>query len=153
MTTESPIVYLDSCVVVSYLKGDPDRIAMCKAAFRDAQTGVTRGLTSAFSLAEVIKLDVGYLSEEHEEKIDEFFKHPWIQIALVDRRVATKAREVSRKYRIKPPDAIHIATALLYRATNFFTYDDKLVAKVKDKIPELAFGEPKGQLMLDLSNP
>lgn len=141
------LVYFETSMVLALLKKEPGRVEMCEAAFRDAQTGRITAITSAFTLAEVVKIDDDYLPEAVEAKINAFFQHSWFRVAGVDGRVGTLARRVAREHGLKPPDATHVATALLYKATAIYTYDDKILA-MAGGIPGLNITHPLGQLLL-----
>ena len=64
--------------------------------------------------------EVAYLAglddQDSEGKIRDFLSREYIILAALDVRVAATARELIRQYRnapsLKPPDAIHLATAL-----------------------------------------
>lgn len=64
----------------------------------------------------------------------------WLRVAVVDQRVAVKAREISRLYHLKPPDAIHVATAILYGASRIFTYDKDMLELT---IPSMRISHPE----------
>ena len=60
-------------------------------------------------------------------KIRDFFENDYIVIRNVDRLIAEKAGDIVRTHPIKPPDAIHIATALSSKCECLHTYDKKLL--------------------------
>lgn len=146
MSNDVPLVYFESSMFIALIKGEPSRRESCVAAMTDAESGVIRAISSAFTIAEVIKPPGSRpLSPEAESKIDAFFQHVWLRIVQVDRRVATEARRVAREGGLKPPDAIHVATATLYKAQFLFTYDEKIL-ELEDRIPGLRVQKPAGQL-------
>lgn len=145
MTTESRLVYFESTVFLALVNGEPGRVDLCRAALSDAEAGHTRAITSAFTITEVIRPKGGVVSPEVEAKIDAFFRHSWLHVAWVDRLVAEEARSLIRTFRLKPPDAIHVATAKVHRADLLFTYDNAILA-IGNDIPGLTVCEPIGQL-------
>lgn len=74
----------------------------------------------------------GVTDEAAEERILEFFHRPYVVRAQVDFLVAEKARYLVRQYALSGIDAVHLATALVYNAYVFETFDDKMIKKVID---------------------
>ena len=118
----------DSDVIISYLKGEP-RAEGCKDIIAAAEPGEIEIVVSAMAEAEVIRIDETSYSDETEDLISEFFERPYILPVSADSRVAREARRLSRKYRLKSPDAINLATAVLtpdveafetYNSSDFF---------------------------------
>ena len=90
----------------------------------DAGAGNTEVITSALTLAEVIKKKgEPVLPESDEHTIIRFFEQPYLLVHDVTRVVAERARRLSRAYGLKPPDAVHLATALLANADFFETWN------------------------------
>lgn len=139
MGTE-PVVYLDTSVFIALIQNEAGRVAACREALQDASEEKTRALTSALTVAEVVKGESGAIPESAEPIIESFFNSPWLRVASVDQRVAVKSREVSRLYGLKPPDAIHVATAILYGASRIFSYDKHIL---KVTIPTIRVSHPE----------
>jgi len=135
-----PTVYLDTGVFIALVKSETDRVAACRDALQDASEEKTWALTSALTVAEVVRGEGGTIPESAEPVIDSFFSSPWLRVAVVDQRVAMKAREISRLYHLKPPDAIHVATAILYGASRIFTYDKDMLELT---IPSIRISHPE----------
>jgi predicted nucleic acid-binding protein len=145
MGTDSQLVYIETSMIIAFLKGEEGRVEESKAALFEAEKGHIRTMTSAFTIAEVVKVEGGTIVEKSEKMIEDFFKQPWLRIVMVDRRVATKARRIARELSLKPADAIHVATALLYQAQYIYTYDDRILG-LKATLPSLQITYPRGQL-------
>ena len=132
--TGNEIYYWDSCIFLAWLRDETQRpeaeIAAIKAYVRKIQRRETRILTSAIMYAEVTghKLPVGI-----DEQFFELMRRSNVQVVSADIRVAKMARDLRDYYSRKPkefnnktlctPDAIHLATAILYKATEFHTLD------------------------------
>ena len=117
--------YWDTCNWISLIAEDEvERANICQQILEDAAAGNTVVITSALTLAEVVKRKgEPVLPESDELTIIRFFEQPYLLIHDVTRVVAEQARRLSRTYGLKPPDAIHLATALLANADVFETWN------------------------------
>ncbi len=144
MKTEGPTVYWDSVVFIARIQREAGRIAVLEQISDAAERGELRIVTSTFTMVEVAKLNQSEtLPEEQERLIVEFFKNSFIILRQVDRRVATKAREIMRAHSgVKGKDAVHIATAVVWNVPVMHTYDEKLTSR-NGKIDGLRIEEPR----------
>lgn len=150
MTTSSPsVVYIESSVFIALIQKEANRFEDCRAALREAEVGQTRAITSSLTIAEVVKGKDGLITPESEAKVAAFFQHEWLKVVWVDRRVAEEARRLSRELGLKPPDAIHVATAILLKANRLFTYDKKIL-DAADRLGPLEITPPIGQLVFGI---
>ena len=100
---------------------------MCKTVIEAAKKNKLEIVTSAFCLAEVCKsADV---REEAADKIAAYFENDYILVVALDKFVGERARDLMRAgySKLKPPDASHVATALLLNVDEMHTFDDKLI--------------------------
>lgn len=107
--------------------GIEDRATPCNHVIELARTKRAEIATSGLSLAEVCKhKDVKAFDGD---TLTDFFRNDYILIVAVDRYVGTLARELMQGGHggLKPPDAVHLATALIAHAAQFHTYDDTLL--------------------------
>ncbi len=128
--------YWDSCAFLALLKNEADYIDECKSVIKAAKDGKVTIVTSALTFIEVIKLEKGKpkLSKDVEEKIRAFFKHKWICIYDVDRKIGELARDLMWQYEgLKPKDATHVATAVRAKVDVLETFDDGLL-KLSGKV-------------------
>lgn len=79
-----------------------------------------------------------------------FFENPYIIVVNLDRKVAKRSRKYTRKYRIKPADAVHLATAVVSNSDILYTYNENDLISIEDVPIEIS--EPKwiGQRELGL---
>ena len=105
----------DSSVVIGYLAGYPEMAEDCRLIIEQAERGELEILVSAMATIEVAYL-AGSDDEDSELRIREFFSRDYIVPVTIDVRVASVARDLVRRHRIapnlKPPDAVHLATAI-----------------------------------------
>ena len=83
-------------------------------------------VTSTLTIAEVIRMrGKPMLTEDEETTIGNFFLHSYILMYDVTRVVAENARQLARRYNLRPNDSIHLSTALLSDADVFETWDTR----------------------------
>ena len=136
--------YWDSCVFLSYLENDPDRVSHVESILNEAAAGKIQIVTSTLSIAEVAytsyEKEGRVLRPREEERIDALW-HPPVVLVEYHRRIAMEARRLIResfatdKPTLKPSDAIHAATAHLHQADAFHTYDTKLTRAISALLP------------------
>lgn len=107
--------------------GFEDRAPACNYIIEQATRGQIEIATSALSLAEVCKIDE--VKAQGEDVLSDFFRNDYILVVNVDRYVGSLARKLlqSGYPGLKPPDSIHLATALIADVTELHTYDKKLL--------------------------
>jgi predicted nucleic acid-binding protein len=149
------LIYWDSSVLIDYIERSPGRIDTLDAIVTSAEKGHARIVTSALSLAEVCKLkNLGLLAELKEKLITKFFENDYIVVRNVDRATSEYARAIIRAHDLKPPDALHISTALLAKVDVLHTYDkdDLIPLDKKIGIPPLRVEEPHWVFQQELPN-
>ena len=147
MSSRSPAVpqcYWDSCVFLSYLEDDPDRVAHIESFFNKAVESDIQIVTSTLSVTEVAYTSyekaAGLFLPEEEQRVEALWHSPVVLIEY-HLTIATKARELirtsfeARGPRLKPLDAIHAATALQHNVRFFHTYDKKLIRALEPLVP------------------
>jgi predicted nucleic acid-binding protein len=142
-TPKIPVYYLDSCVFLALINKEANRFKVVEAILDDAEARECEVYTSQLTVAEVAFAEQEKkkrtLSDTVENKISKLW-HPSAPTLLVDvhPNISAGARDIIRQamkdgwtrgedWSVKPPDAIHIATAILMKAEKFFTYDDRLL--------------------------
>ena len=133
MAGNSPLYYWDSCLFIAWLKdeqrktGEMDgvRDVIERAKRREAKL-----MTSVLTLTEALssKIPVG---------MDTLFANLLKRISKqgIDTKIATLAHDLRDYYvqksvehegkTLSSPDALHLATAILYRADEFHTFDER----------------------------
>jgi len=121
--------YLESSVFIALIKGEVintvDRGEIAQHILDDASAGRWPIFTSTFTLAEVVKArNRPLLTPAEEQRIDDFFKHDYIKLVILDREVGEFARKLARNHGLRPPDAIHLASAVKAQADELLTWDE-----------------------------
>ncbi|HEV3482987.1 MAG TPA: type II toxin-antitoxin system VapC family toxin [Candidatus Acidoferrales bacterium] len=150
------LLYWESSVFIDLIERTAERIQTLDAIVASAEKGEVRIVTSAFTLTEVSKLNnLGLLPEWKEKLIVKFFENDWIVVRNVDRITAEHARPIIRHHALKPPDALHVATALLAKVDVLHTYDGDHLLPLDRKIgvPALRIEQPNWEFQqtLDLA--
>src|SRR5258708_7585108 len=111
-------IYWDSSVYIDRLQLTADKIDTLRAITDAAEAGRVTLLASTLVLAEVAKLDKheGADEEEKLKNLEALWENDYFIIQSVDRSIALRAAQIVRENRLKPADAIHVATALALSA-------------------------------------
>jgi predicted nucleic acid-binding protein len=130
-------VYWDACTWIALIQREKiqfpdgrieDREMMCRTVIEAAKKRSIEILTSAFCLVEVCK-DPGGV-KGNSDKLKDYFENDYILLTNVDRFVAERARELmmAAYSKIKPPDAVHLATAAISpNVDELHTFDGRLL--------------------------
>jgi predicted nucleic acid-binding protein len=122
--------YWDSCTFSGFLNEEPDKVADCQSVLKAAQNGHILIVTSALTLAEVLFIKGGTkLPAEKRQTVEQFFKADYISVRNVTRHVGELARDVFWDHGVNPKDAVHVATAAMFKVPQLNTFDDGLLKK------------------------
>jgi len=134
---ENRMLYWDACVFLSYINDIPDRVKTIQAILDDVgNNDKEKILTSTISKVEVAfsaqeNLNRALIPDE-EAKIDALWDDASV-VELIDLNegITALARDIMREgitrgWKIRPNDAIHLASAKWINAREINTYDDKL---------------------------
>lgn len=129
-------IYWDACAWIAYIQKEmPDegkgftepRYEMCRETLQRAEKGEYEIATSAFTLAEVCKRPLDPTSPA--TNLAAFFDQPYIVIIPVDKQVGRQAQnlQLAGLAGLKPPDAVHLASATIWNVPTFHTFDGPLI--------------------------
>ncbi len=134
--TEYRFIYWDANVFLSYLNNDKERIPIIEAILEAVESSKTdRIVTSVISKVEVAWVAQDnvkrVLSKEEEKRIDDMWENEETfemidfnnEIALIARKLMREG--LSRGWKLRTNDAIHLASAQWVGATELQTYDLK----------------------------
>jgi len=141
-----PRVYWDACAWIAYINKEMPapgnnitrpRFEMCRDTLKRAESGDIEIVTSAFTLAEVCKRQPDPASPAIN--LAAFFDQKYILLMPVDKQIGLQAQhlQLSGIGGLKPPDAIHLASAMVANVPVFHTFDKKLL----DLDKKLTLGE------------
>lgn len=130
-----PRYYWDACVFIAGIASEPGRIEVVAQLLEDAAAGRCLIATSSLTITEVA-FGVGEKEAQRgdpakEAAIDALWNTTSpVKLVEVDTLIAAEARRLIRDARfnsghsLRPPDAIHLATAMRFGVTEVHTYDD-----------------------------
>jgi len=126
-----PVVGLDSAVFIYHLEDHPRYAPLTEIIFTALEKGTNKGVTSYLTLMEVLTKPKaeGFTQavRDYEYYLTTF---PNLTFFEMDLEVARRASDLRAVQRIKAPDAIQIATALLHSSTGFVT-NDKVLERIE----------------------
>lgn len=130
------IVALDSMIFIYLFETDSRFIGIVDNIFSQIESGQTPGITSIISFTETLSSSRLTNKPQLTSEITRFFYEAKnLTVYPVDFTVAEKAASLRRRYpHLHTPNALQLATAQVYSAANFITYDKKLLGL---KIPGL----------------
>lgn len=144
-------IYCDACFFIAYFKNEEGRVASISGCFEEVLDDINKKLvTSMLSVTEVALVAAERFDVSREIDEIEMLDKLWRNTSLVELveynfSLARRARALVRRFNgLKPPDAIHLATAQLVGVPKFYTYDDKLL-KLSEKFEFDIENPPIGQ--------
>ncbi len=118
------VIGLDTPIFIYHLEDHPRYAPLTDVIFSALEKGAYRGITSYLTLMEILvkPIAAGFLdaARDYEYYLTTF---PNLSLFEMNLEVARRASEVRARERIKFPDAIQIATAIINGATAFLTND------------------------------
>lgn len=132
-----PRIYWDACAWIAFINKEMPgagntitrpRFEMRRDTLRKAEAGEIEIVTSAFTIAEVCKRQPDPTSPAIN--LAAFFDQKYILLMPVDKQIALRAQhlQLAGIGKLKPPDAVHLASALVANVPIFHTFDKGLLA-------------------------
>jgi len=127
-----PMIGLDTPLFIYHLEDHPRYIDLTEIIFTALEKRMNKGITSYLTLMEILTKPKteGFLqaARDYEYYLTTFPNLTFFDMGL---DVAHKASDLRAAFRIKAPDAIQIATAIVHGASAFLT-NDRTFEKVKE---------------------
>jgi predicted nucleic acid-binding protein len=124
------IIGLDTSVFIYHLEAHPVYQVLTQELLAGVETGRWAAVTSAVTVMELTvrpwQLDRPAVARAYEALLANF---PHLILADVTRDVARRAAQLRARYRVRPADALQVATALIHEATAFVT-NDRLLTRL-----------------------
>ena len=125
------IIGLDTSIFIYHLEDHPRYSPLTEIIFNALEKGINKGVASYLTLMEILvkpKTEgLPQVARDYEYYLTTFPNLTFYEMGL---DVARKASDLRSADRIKAPDAIQLATAVLYGSTAFLT-NDKTLERVK----------------------
>jgi len=129
---EGVVITLDSAPIIYYLQDHPTFAARFSPLFTATAEGRLTLAISTITLAEVMAGPFAADNEVLAMQYREVLCHsPGWQTIPVDESLAAEASRLRARYRLRLPDAIQVATAIVTRSWALVTHDSAL-GKIKD---------------------
>ena len=123
-------IYWDSDVIIHRIQRTPDHIDILEYLTSEAENNRLLIVVSTFTIVEVNRSNsLPPLTEEQDKLISDYFENDYIVIRPLTIPIAKLARDIARTYRIKPKDAVHVATSVFWKVPLMHTYDKDLCSK------------------------
>ncbi len=126
LTRVSRIAF-DTSIFIYHLEGNPVYLPLTQEILSGIERGRWQGITSTITLMELnvkpIQLGRVDIARQYEAILVNF---PNLAIHDVNREVARTAARLRADFRVRPPDALQVSTALVFHADVFITNDQHL---------------------------
>jgi predicted nucleic acid-binding protein len=131
------VLGLDTAIFIYHFEENPAYLPLTRELLSSIETGERKGVTSTITLMEIIvkPLALGQIdvARKYEALLANF---PNLEIIDLDRDAIRLAAQLRAEYRIRPPDALQVATSLQHGAQAFIT-NDHLLKRLQNKIAVL----------------
>jgi predicted nucleic acid-binding protein len=123
-------IYWDTSVFLCFLNSDEqERCRICDDILHHASMDEFLIVTSTFTIVEVIRPKpksiprTNRLTAAQIDNIRKMFRWPFVQTIELDERTATFANDLARDHGLSPGDAVHAASAILWKADVLQAWD------------------------------
>ena len=117
-------VALDTNIFIYHFHNYPKLTDLADEIFVDLAENKLKAITSLITLVELLSLKAPE-SEIHKLK-NAFYSTPNLSVLTPEQDIAIETARIRREYRLRLPDSIQLATALIGKAQAFVTNDHRL---------------------------
>jgi predicted nucleic acid-binding protein len=122
------VIGLDTSIFIYHFEAHPRYLPLTQELLTGVQAGQWAAITSTVTVMELTvrpwQLERPAVAREYEALLVHF---PHLTLAHVTRDVARRAAQLRARYRLRPADALQVATALIHGATAWVTNDRQLM--------------------------
>lgn len=126
--TDDTTIGLDTSIFIYHLEAHPRYLPLTKELLAGVQAEKWQAITSTVTIMELTvhpwRLKQAKVAREYEALLVNF---PYLTVADVTRNIARRAAQLRAEFRLRPADALQVATALIHGATAFVTNDHQLM--------------------------
>ncbi len=119
-------VYLDTGVYIAVIKQEEGRVEASRRAIEEGEAGRSVLMASPLVLAELCghgEVRAAQDVTQVDKIVNDFFRHPFVHWVELDVPLAYEARVLSRRYRLRGSDAVHLASAIRTKCDALMTWD------------------------------
>ncbi len=121
------VMGIDTMIFIYHFEGNNEYIPFTRALFGLVEDGVIEGKTSVITRLEILvapeRRNNKLMVDRYKMVLERF---PHLEVVSVDAQVTDLAAIIRAKYRVRAPDAIQLATAILKGVQAFVTNDESL---------------------------
>jgi len=122
------LIGVDTSIFIYHIEAHPTYLPLTSELLGGVEENQRTAVTSTITLMELTvrpwQLDRPNVAREYEVFLAHF---PNLILVDVTRDIARRAAQLRASYRLRPADAIQVATSLVYEATAFVTNDRGLI--------------------------
>ena len=119
-----PLLALDTSIFIYHFESHPTYLPFTRSILQTVAAGARDAIISELVLLELLVKPMSLEQEELADQYEILLEHfPHLKICPIQRAVIRRAAQLRGRYRMKTPDAIHLASALENGATLFIGND------------------------------
>jgi predicted nucleic acid-binding protein len=136
-------VYWDTNCFLGWFQQETGKRDALRELLNEAEAGELVIVTSALAITECAGLPtVRRVDDDASRKMLAFFEQEYIALRAVERTIAEKAHDLTRRLAIKHADAIHVATAMTTNVEVLHTWDEGIIKHNKSAMIGLRIEKP-----------
>jgi predicted nucleic acid-binding protein len=122
-------VALDTQIFIYFIEEDSRYLSLIKPLFETIDRGDLLAVTSGLSLMEVLVIPYRSGNAALADRYESLLTHSrGLRFIEVDRHLLKAAAQLRATFKLKPPDAIQVAAALVGECKSFLTNDRRIRA-------------------------
>lgn len=135
---------LDTSIFIYHLEANPQYLPLTQQILKSIEIGQCRGVVSTVTLMELTvhpwRMNRADIARQYEVLLVNF---PNLRLIDVTREIARQAAKLRATYKVRPADALQIATAMVSQAT-LWVSNDKRLRRLETEIEVVILGDYLG---------